>query len=305
VPAAADLRISGLSALLTPSSRFYRVDTALDPPIVDPRGWELRVSGLVRRQLTLTYDDLVALRQVEADVTLMCVNNPVGGPLVGTARWQGVPLGDLLRLAGVRRGADLVIGRSVDGWTAAFPLAAIGDGRAALVALGMNGAVLPVTHGFPARLVVAGVYGYVSATKWLSEIELTSHDRFAPYWVRRGWASDGAMGIHSRIDVPAGGEPLPAGSVIVAGLAWAPPHGVSAVEVRVDDGPWNAAGLAAALSADSWQQWRWTWDATPGRHTIDVRATDTRGTLQPATRRRPFPSAASGWHRIEVRVTGR
>jgi DMSO/TMAO reductase YedYZ molybdopterin-dependent catalytic subunit len=293
--------IEGLSPLFTPNADFYRIDTALVVPRVSTDGWTLRVHGLVERELALGFDDLLDRPIVEADVTLACVSNEVGGRLVGNARWSGVRLDDLLDEAGVLPGADQVVGRSVDGFTAGFPVAAL-DGRDALVAVQMNGEPLPVDHGYPARLVVPGLYGYVSATKWLSDIELTTFDDFSGYWIPRGWSAEGPVLTQSRIDVPRDGARVPAGATVVAGVAWAPTLGIEEVEVRVDDGPWRTATLGPAPADTTWRQWWLDWDATPGEHRITVRATDGSGETQPEQRRPPRPSGATGWHGRTVRV---
>ncbi|HVM27630.1 MAG TPA: molybdopterin-dependent oxidoreductase [Mycobacteriales bacterium] len=300
--AAADLRVSGVAPVLTPNAEFYRIDTALLVPQVDPTTWSLRVEGLVDRPLVLRYDDLLAMRQVEADITISCVSNEVGGDLVGTARWQGVLLRDVLERAGLRAGAEQVVGRSVDGFTAGFPVRYATDGRLSMIALGMNGEPLPVRHGFPARLVVPGLYGYVSATKWLARLQVTTWAGFDGYWVPRGWSKEGPIKTSSRIDVP--GREVDAGEVVVAGVAWAPGlrRGIAAVEVRVDGGPWQPAALGGALSEDTWRQWRWTWQATPGRHLLEVRATDGLGDVQTGEVVPIMPDGATGYHGVEVDV---
>ncbi len=293
----------GLSPLLTPLDRFYRIDTALTVPDVDVGSWRLEVGGMVDRPFSLSYDELAALPQVEADITLCCVSNEVGGRLIGTARWQGVPLQDLLDRAGVESGASQLVGRSVDGFTVGFPTSVLADGRQALVALGMGGEPLPVRHGFPARLVVPGLYGYVSATKWLKELELTTLDAFDAYWVPRGWSKEAPIKTSSRIDVPRPGQRLPAGRHAVAGVAWAPTRRIEGVEVQVDDGPWVEAELGPELSADTWRQWVWPWDAAPGDHVLRVRAIDGSGSVQEARTQSPAPNGASGLHRIQVTVS--
>jgi hypothetical protein len=238
---------------------------------------------------------------IEADVTLACVSNEVGGDLVGTARWLGCRLDDLLDEAGIPTGADQVVGTSVDGFTAGFPTAVL-DGRDAIVAVGMNGEPLPIVNGFPARLVVPGLYGYVSATKWLSRIELTTFEEFQGYWIPRGWAVEGPIKTQSRIDTPSAGSSVPAGTTAVAGVAWAPNVGIEAVEVRVDDGPWQEARLGTAYVDTTWRQWVWEWEATPGEHRLQVRATDGDGITQTEERTQVAPDGASGWHTIDVRV---
>ncbi|MCU1693296.1 MAG: hypothetical protein JWM64_2387, partial [Frankiales bacterium] len=301
--AAADLGVDGVSDVLTKNADFYRIDTALTVPQVDPTGWSLQVGGLVDRPYALTYADLLALPQVESDITMQCVSNEIGGDLVGTARFQGVLLRDVLMKAGVQRGAEQVVGESVDGFTAGFPVSFALDGRAAMIAVAMNGEPLPVAHGFPARLVVPGLYGYVSATKWLSKIEMTTRDVLG-YWVPRGWSQDGPVKTMSRIDVPRGDADVRPGPVVVAGVAWAPGkgRGVARVEVRVDEGPWQSADLGGALSEDTWRQWRWTWDATPGVHVLEARAVDRRGDVQTGEVADVAPDGATGYHRLELLV---
>ncbi len=300
---ASSFDIEGISPLFTPNADFYRIDTALVVPRVDLETWRLRVTGMVERPFEVTFDELLALPQLEADITLACVSNQVGGDLVGNARWRGVRLGDLLERAGVQPGATQIVGRSVDGWTGGFPTEIALDGREPLVAVAMNGEPLPRDHGFPARLVVPGLFGYVSATKWLSEIELTTFEGFDGYWVPRGWSKQGPVETQARIDVPLFGSRPGAGSVPVAGVAWAPTLGISRVEVAVDDGAWNEAVLAEALDVDTWRHWRYDWDATPGRHELRVRATDGTGTTQTAERTAPRPGGATGYHTIAVTVT--
>lgn len=300
-PTPSGLDVEGLSPLFTPNATFYRIDTALRVPRVDPDGWSLTVTGLVDRELTLPFAELQRRATVEADVTIACVSNEVGGDLVGNARWQGVRLAELLTEAGVSPQARQVVGRSVDGFTAAFPVEAAMDGREALVALGMNGEPLPLEHGFPARLVVPGLYGYVSATKWLDEIELVT-DAFEGYWIPRGWAKRAPIKTHSRIDVPRPNARVAAGTVRIAGVAWAPTRGIAAVEVRVDDGPWRQATLGPAVDDDAWRQWMLAWDATPGSHRLQIRATDGDGSVQTDMVAPPRPDGATGHHTITVDV---
>ncbi len=302
LPATVDLEIEQLTPYVTPNDRFYRIDTALVPPRVEVDTWRLRVTGMVEQPLELSFDDLVGMELMEHWTTLVCVSNEVGGGLVGNALWGGVPLLDLLDAAGVRSDASQIVGRSVDGWTAGFPTEAASDGRAAMVAVAMNGEPLPIEHGFPARLVVPGLYGYVSATKWLSEIELTTFDDFDGYWVPRGWAKLGPVRTQSRIDVPGDGARVASGPTPVAGVAWAQGRGIGAVEVRVDEGPWQEARLASAVSDDTWRQWLWVWEAEPGRHVLQVRATDRDGETQTPLLAPPAPSGATGHHTITVTV---
>jgi DMSO/TMAO reductase YedYZ molybdopterin-dependent catalytic subunit len=298
---AAQASVSGVSPFFTPNADFYRIDINLTVPSIAAEGWRLRVHGLVDRELELSYDELLQRTVVESDITLTCVSNEVGGKLLGTARWLGVRLDDLLAEAGIDLGADQVVGRSTDGYTCGFPVAAL-DGRDALVAVGMNGEPLPLEHGFPARLIVPGLYGYVSATKWLAEIELTRFDEFEQYWVKRGWDEQAPIKISSRIDTPRGLAKVSAGTVAIAGVAWAQPVGVSAVEVRIDDGPWTPAQLAAAVNGSTWRQWSLPWDAAAGRHAVTVRAIDENGAIQTEARAEPFPNGSSGWHQIVVLV---
>ncbi len=303
-PAEASIELADLSPLITPNDRFYKIDTALSVPIVDLETWELRIDGMVDRPFSMTFDDLLEMPMVERYVTLACVSNDVGGSLVGNALWQGVPLRDVLERAGVQEGADQVVGRSVDKFTVGFPTAAVFDGRDALVAVGMNGEPLPHDHGFPARLVVAGLYGYVSATKWLEEIELTTWDGFDAFWIPRGWAKEGPIKTQCRVDVPKRAQNVPAGIVKVAGVAWAPGRGISRVEVQIDDGPWEEATLAASLDDNSWRQWVYEWDATPGRHEVRARATDGTGETQTGERMPSKPDGATGYPFRSILVEG-
>jgi len=302
VATAATLDVPGISPLVTPNTDFYRIDIALQVPRVDVTTWRLTIHGMVNHPFTLSFDDLLAMPQVEADITLCCVSDEVGGNLLGNARWQGVRLADLLTRAGVQHGGNQVVGRSVDGFTVGFPTVAALDGRDALVAIGMNGEPLPIEHGFPARLIVPGLYGYVSATKWLSEIELTTFDRFSAFWIDRGWALPAPIRTESRIDVPGDGGLVAAGDSVIAGVAWAQHRGIKDVEVRVDGGAWQQAELADALGIDTWRQWRLRWAATAGRHTIEVRATDATGEVQTQQRAEPYPAGATGYHSVSVTV---
>jgi DMSO/TMAO reductase YedYZ molybdopterin-dependent catalytic subunit len=301
--AGAELDVPGLSPVITPNEVFYRIDTAfLSVPRVEIDEWVLSIEGRVDRPYTLTYDDLLAMPLVERDITLSCVSNEVGGDLIGNARWLGVPLAEVLDRAGVREDAEQLVGRSVDRFTVGFPVEAVFDGRDALIAVGMNGEPLPLEHGFPARLVVAGLYGYVSATKWLSSIELTGWDEFDAYWVPRGWAKEAPIKTQSRIDTPADNAAFEPGPRQVAGVAWAPNRGISKVEVKLGEADWVEAGLSDPLSDNSWRQWAVDWDAPAGTHEIQVRATDGEGEVQTDERRPPAPDGATGWHSIRVSV---
>lgn len=302
-PAAAEVfEVEGLSPLVTPTGQFFRIDEALVAPVVDAGSWRLRITGMVDTPLELTYDDLVAEDLIERHITLACVSAEVGGPLVGNSRWLGARLGDLLRRAGVQAGATQVVGRSVDGFTAGFPTEVAMDGRDALVALAMDGLPLSRDHGYPARLVVPGLYGFLSATKWLKQIELTTWEAFDAYWVQRGWADRAPVKVQSRIDVPRGYGRVAAGRRPIAGVAWAPTRGIAAVEVQVDGGPWKAARLGPALGDDAWRQWTSEWTATHGHHEIVVRATTNDGEVQTAEKHAAFPNGASGRHKVEVWV---
>ncbi|MFN0092871.1 MAG: molybdopterin-dependent oxidoreductase, partial [Acidimicrobiales bacterium] len=294
--------VAGISPYLTPNGEFYRIDTALVTPRVDPSSWRLKVRGLVERPFALSFDELLALPSISQAVTIACVSNEVGGELVGNAVWQGVPLAELLDRAGVGADATQVVGRSVDGWTGGFPTEIALDGRPAMVAYAMNGEPLPVRNGFPARLIVPGLYGYVSATKWLTEIELTRLDRFDGYWIPRGWSKLGPIKLQSRIDTPRADDVRRAGPVAVAGVAWAPTRGISGVEVRIGDGAWLPARLGPALSDLTWVQWVFDWDAAPGQHRITVRAIDGDGSIQTADRAPVVPNGATGLHAIWVTV---
>ncbi|MCX5373949.1 molybdopterin-dependent oxidoreductase [Streptomyces sp. NBC_00103] len=308
VPAGTRLRVPGVSPFTTPNRDFYRVDTALVVPKVDATAWRLRIHGRgVARPVTLSFDDLSRRDLIERDITLTCVSNEVGGPYVGNARWIGVRLADLLAECGVEPPsaggpADQLVARSVDGMTLGSPVEDVMDGRDALLAVGMNGEPLPFEHGFPVRMVVPGLYGYVSACKWIEDIELTTFDAYDPYWVKRGWARRAPVKTQSRIDTPKPFARPVAGTVMVAGVAWAQHRGIDKVEIRVDDGPWHQAHLAAEDSRDTWRQWSYPWQATKGGHTLTVRATDRTGAVQTAERARTVPDGAAGRHSVVVTV---
>ncbi|MFE5393298.1 molybdopterin-dependent oxidoreductase [Streptomyces sp. NPDC056568] len=307
-PRAAQVRVAGVSPFVTPTEDFYRVDTALVVPKVDAGKWRLRIHGTgVRRPLTVSFDDLLARELIERHITLTCVSNEVGGPYVGNARWIGVRLADLLEECGVvppSKGgrADQLVARSVDGMTIGSPVEDVMDGRDAMLALGMNGAPLPFEHGFPVRMLVPGLYGYVSACKWIEDIELTTFDAYDAYWVRRDWSREAPVKTQSRIDTPKPFARPKAGTVMVAGVAWAQSRGIDRVEVRVDDGPWQEAALAAEDTRDTWRQWSFPWRATHGGHTLTVRATDRTGQVQTGKRTRTVPDGASGRHSVVVTV---
>jgi DMSO/TMAO reductase YedYZ molybdopterin-dependent catalytic subunit len=301
-PAGADLGVDGVEPWQTPNDVFYRIDTALSVPLVRAEDWRLRVHGLVDRELTLDYDELLEIGLVESWVTLTCVSNEVGGFLAGNAWWSGVRVADVLAMAGPRAPADAVLSTSADGWTAGTPLEVLTDGRDALFAVAMNGEPLPVVHGFPVRMVVPGLYGFVSATKWVVDLEVSRFDAFDAYWSTRGWSEQAPIKTSARIEVPRASQYLAAGRVAVAGTAWAQHRGIQAVEVRVDGGTWQRARLGAVPSVDTWRQWVWEWDAEPGEHRLQARAIDGEGEVQIEQPAPPAPDGATGWHEVTVEV---
>ncbi len=306
VPAGASLDVEGITPYVTPAADFYRIDTALQVPSIDPADWSLRIHGLVDREVTISFDELLALPLEEHMATLSCVSNDVGGDLIGNALWLGYPIRSLLERAGPNGGADMVLSRSIDGFSAGTPLDVLqDDGTDALLAVGMNGQPLPIEHGFPVRMVVPGLFGYVSATKWVVEMEVTRFSDAQGYWTPRGWDALGPVKLESRIDVPRDGASVDAGTVSIAGVAWQPHTGVEAVQVRIDGGSWVDATLADSVSADTWRQWVHRWDAGAagsGSHTIDVRAQGADGTWQREQYVQPAPNGAEGWHRVTVEV---
>jgi DMSO/TMAO reductase YedYZ molybdopterin-dependent catalytic subunit len=302
LPAGSNLGLPGLSSFVTPDRSFYRVDTALLVPQVDPARWSLRIHGMVQREVTITFADLLRRPLIEAWVTLTCVSNPVGGPYVGNARWLGASLAGLIRQARPRAGASQLLCTSVDGFTSGTPLPVVLDGRDALLAVAMNGEALPIVHGFPARMVVPGLYGYVSATKWVTDIEVTTFAAARAFWAQRGWSQQAPIKTECRIDVPAAGAKPTPGRTAVAGVAWAQHKGIAAVEVRVDGGPWQQARLATVPGIDTWRQWVWEWPATLGTHTIEARATDATGYTQTAVQADTIPNGASGYPSVQVTV---
>jgi DMSO/TMAO reductase YedYZ molybdopterin-dependent catalytic subunit len=304
VPAGVDFKIPGLTPFFTSNNSFYRVDTDLILPQVSPESWTLKIDGMVDRELEFTFAELLKMPLTENDMTLVCVSNSVGGTYSGNARWLGVPLAGLLRKAGVKAGADQVLSAATDGMTISTPIQTIMDTQGALLAVGMNGQPLPIAHGFPARMLVPGLYGYVSATKWVTKLTLTTFAAQKAYWTQRGYTAQAPIKTESRIDVPKPLAQVKAGHVTVAGVAWAPAKGIAAVEVNVDNGPWHQATLAAVDSIETWRQWMWDWDATtPGLHTLQVRATDKSGATQTSARAQVFPNGASGWDSTVVTVT--
>lgn len=299
-PDVATLGLSGITPWQTSADDFYIIDTALTIPAIEPTEWSLRLHGMVDRELTLTFADLVDRQLTESWVTLSCVSNPIGGELVGNARWSGVRIADLLQEAGVHRDADCVRQVSHDGWDCATPLAALTDGRAAMLAVAMNGRPLPLEHGFPVRTVVPGLYGYVSATKWVVELEVTRFDQVEAFWTSKGWSEQGPIKTSSRIDVPRNGAEVTAGTVSVGGVAWHPHTGIDAVEASLDGGEWRTAELGGVPSLDTWVQWALTYeDVAPGDHDLRVRATSRDGITQTSVRRDVVPDGATGWHAVE------
>jgi DMSO/TMAO reductase YedYZ molybdopterin-dependent catalytic subunit len=302
LPAGTDLHIPGLSSFITPNSTFYRVDTAIVLPEVDPQKWQLHIHGMVDREITISFAELLRKPLIEHYVTLTCVSNPVAGPYIGNAKWLGASLASIIREARPQAGATQLLCTSVDGFTSGTPLQAVLDGPDALLAIAMNGTALPVEHGFPARMVVPGLYGYVSATKWVTDINVTTYAAQTSYWAQRGWSQQAPIKTESRIDVPLGGATINPGRTAVAGVAWAQHKGIDAVEVRVDQGPWHEATLAAVPGIDTWRQWVWYWDATLGNHVIEARATDDTGYTQTAAQAPPPPDGATGYPSITATV---
>ncbi|WP_314195685.1 molybdopterin-dependent oxidoreductase [uncultured Arthrobacter sp.] len=302
IPPGADIRLAGVAPLVTPNPDFYRIDTALSVPVLDSREWRLKVTGLVEREVEVSFEDLLAKPLIERHVTIACVSNEVGGDLIGNARWLGWPVRELLAMAGPKPDADMVLSRSSDGFTASTPLEVLTDRRDALLAVGMNGEPLPLEHGFPVRMIVPGLYGYVSATKWLTELKVTRFADDVAYWTPRGWSERGPIKISSRIDVPRNGASVQPGTVVFGGVAWAQHTGIGKVELRVDRGNWQSARLAPGISVDTWYQWQLGIDLQPGQHEVQVRATDLKGTEQTEERRSVAPDGATGFHTIRVDV---
>jgi DMSO/TMAO reductase YedYZ molybdopterin-dependent catalytic subunit len=303
IPSGAEVQLDGMDPLVTPNIDFYRIDTALNVPAIDPGEWVLRVTGLVAEEVELTFADLLAKPLIERHVTIACVSNEVGGDLIGNARWLGWPVRELLALARPRPEADMVLSRSTDGWTASTPLDVLTDSRDAILAVGMNGEPLPLEHGFPVRLVVPGLYGYVSATKWVTELKVTRFADDVAYWTTRGWSDHGPIKTSSRIDVPRRGRPVRAGMVVFGGVAWAQHTGISKVELRINRGEWQLAELAPGISADTWYQWKCGLELGPGQYEVQVRATDLAGNAQAEERRAVAPDGATGFHTIRVDVS--
>ncbi len=298
VPAGVRVDVDGVQPWMTPADDFYLIDTAFSRPVVLAEEWSLRIHGMVDREITLTYNDLIAREGVEAWITLNCVSNEVGGELVGNAWWSGALLAPILAEAGVQPGADAVLQTSVDGWNCSTPLEALTDDRGAMLAVAMNGEPLPRDHGYPVRTIVPGLYGYVSGTKWVVDMEVTTFDAVDAYWTQRGWGELGPVKIASKVEVPREGSEVAAGEVVVAGTAWLQHTGISAVDIQVDGGPWTPAELGKAANTDTWVQWRATTVVEPGDHTVTVRATDADGNVQTSVRADVLPDGATGWHSV-------
>ena len=299
-PLPAGAQVPGMTPFTTPAADFYRVDISLITPRIETEGWTLTIDGSVDRPLTLSYEDLLALPMIERDMTLTCVSNEVGGPYVSSARWLGVPFAEIIKRVGVRPGVDQVFSYSLDsGYTCSTPYQAVSDGRDAMIVVGMNSQPLPDERGFPARMLVPGLFGFVSATKWLNRIEFTTYATRTAYWTQRAWATDAPILTASRIDVPKSLGALSRSTPMLAGVAWAQHRGIDKVQIRIDDGPWQDTTLAADAGVDLWRQWSFRYDGPAGRHSAQVRATDRSGAVQPESRTRVFPSGATGWHQIQ------
>lgn len=300
LPQGLESTVSGVTPLRTPVADFYRIDTALFVPQLDSSGWQLQVDGLVEEPFTIGWDELVSMPLIERDITLTCVSNEIGGPYCGSTRWTGARVADLLRRARPSAQADQVLSTSADGFTASTPLAVLLDGRDAMIAVAMDGRPLTPEHGFPARLLTPGLYGYVGATKWLTRLTVTTFAADRAYWTTRGWAERGPVKTATRIDTPQGR--FAAGQAVIAGVAWATHRGISRVQVQVDDGPWQDARLGPDVGLDYWRQWYLSWAASPGRHRIAARAWDADGVVQPDTVQGVLPDGPTGYHVIDVQV---
>ena len=302
VPAGVQSKAPGVTPWLTPNNDFYRIDTALSVPEINAQDWELRIHGLVEQEVRLSFQDLLDADLIESHVSLTCVSNPVGGNLAGNAKWLGMPIRDVLKMARPKEGADMVLSTSIDGFSASTPLEVLQDDRDAMLAIGMNGEALPLEHGYPVRMVVPGLYGFVSATKWVVDLEVTRFADSKAYWTQRGWSERGPIKTMARVEVPKSFAKVPAGRVAIGGTAWAQTRGITKVEVQIDSEPWTEAVLSDEASLITWRQWSLDWDATPGPHYIKVRATDGKGEVQTDKRADPVPDGASGWQSVMVTV---
>ncbi|QDW30820.1 molybdopterin-dependent oxidoreductase [Arthrobacter sp. KBS0702] len=302
VPAGVQSKAPGVTPWLTPNKDFYRIDTALSVPEINVQDWELRIHGMVEQEVRLSFQDLLDAQLIESHVSLTCVSNPVGGNLAGNAKWLGMPIRDALKRARPKEGADMVLSTSVDGFSASTPLEVLQDDRDAMLAIGMNGEALPLEHGYPVRMVVPGLYGFVSATKWVVDLEVTRFADNKAYWTQRGWSERGPIKTMARVEVPKSFAKVAAGKVAIGGTAWAQTRGITKVEVQIDNGPWTEAVLSAEASVVTWRQWSFDWEATPGPHYIKARATDGTGEVQTDKRADPVPDGASGWQSVMVTV---
>ncbi|MFC9770478.1 MULTISPECIES: molybdopterin-dependent oxidoreductase [unclassified Pseudarthrobacter] len=302
IPAGVQSPVAGAPPWVTPNNDFYRIDTALSVPEINADDWELRIHGLVEQEVRLTFQDLLDADLIESHVTLTCVSNPVGGNLAGNAKWLGLPIREVLKRAKPKDGADMVLSTSIDGFSASTPLEVLQDDRDAMLAIGMNGEPLPLEHGYPVRMVVPGLYGFVSATKWVVDLEVTRFADSKAYWTERGWSERGPIKTMARVDVPKSFAKVPAGKVAVGGTAWAQTRGITKVEIQIDNADWVEATLSTEASVVTWRQWSYEWDATPGPHYIKVRATDGTGEVQTEQRADPVPDGASGWQSVMVTV---
>ena len=302
VPAGVQSKAPGVTPWLTPNNDFYRIDTALSVPEINVQDWELRIHGLVEQEVRLSFQDLLDANLIESHVSLTCVSNPVGGNLAGNAKWLGMPIRDVLKMARPKEGADMVLSTSIDGFSASTPLEVLQDDRDAMLAIGMNGEALPLEHGYPVRMVVPGLYGFVSATKWVVDLEVTRFADSKAYWTQRGWSERGPIKTMARVEVPKSFAKVPAGRVAIGGTAWAQTRGITKVEVQIDNGPWTEATLSDEASLITWRQWSYDWEATPGPHYIKARATDGTGEVQTDKRADPVPDGASGWQSLMVTV---
>jgi DMSO/TMAO reductase YedYZ molybdopterin-dependent catalytic subunit len=298
LPAKLEAPVDGTVPWLTPNNDFYRIDTALSVPLIDVSTWEIRVHGMVEEEFTMTFQDLLDAGLVERHITLTCVSNPVGGNLVGNAKWLGYPLQEVLKRAKPKNGANMVLSTSEDGFSASTALSVLQDNKDAMLAVSMNDEPLPLEHGYPVRMVVPGLYGYVSATKWVVDLEVTRFEDKTAYWTDRGWSEKGPIKTMARIEVPASFAKMPSGKVMIAGSAWSQGRGITKVEVQLDGGEWQSATLADEANVNTWRQWYLEMDVASGVHNIRARATDAKDGLQTETRADPIPDGASGWQTV-------
>lgn len=289
----------GLSPLITTAGKFYVADVNSRPPRIDPQQWRLAITGKVAHSLRLSLAEL-AEQAEEFDAVMVCVHNTAGSGRAGNARWLGVPLTKLFDHALPESGATRLVTRASDGYTISLPLEPLRSGEwPGYLVIGMNGEPLPPEHGFPARVFVPGIYGQYSGAKWLTELELTD-DSHVDYWVKRGWPHEPLwVHPHARIDVATIGSPG-SGKCTIAGVAWAPPHGVAGVEISVDETDWIPVELGAELAPAAWRRWRTIVDLPPGAHTIAARVTSRSGEVQDAGERPPYPLGPGGLHIVTV-----